>query len=299
MSYERQSSSRRQAYGASNSKTALGYWVPLAVTVTIATVGLVTWIWSERKDSDDDDYDRKGRREQGPPTGPDVGPGQRSYAPGTGGGIVMEDESVLGRVSGAFRRTPSPQQFFDGATRRVAAGVAAAGAAVGGALSSIREEDKGHYEDHTRWSEEAAARANLSRTQSGPYDGARQLGSTSQPQVPLAGKRGGDKRKAVAIVVSAERKHHGNHEEEVRYIQTHAVSYIRVTFPTKVGLNIWLVYTIPPTSSHRRRFARLYPNLRPRTRKASSSIEVERRTTTSFARLVLLQHWPRRCAHTS
>ena len=138
----------------------------------------------------------------------------------------MEDASVLGRVSGALRRTPSPQQFFNEASRRVAAGFAATGAAVGGALSSITEEDKGHYEDHTRWSEEAAARANLSRTQSGQYDGARQLGSTSQPQVPLSGKRTGDKRKAVAIVVSAERKHHGNHEEEVQYIQTHAVSHL-------------------------------------------------------------------------
>ena len=144
----------------------------------------------------------------------------------------MEDASVLGRVSGALRRTPSPQQLFDGASRRVAAGVAAAGAAVGGALSSIREEDRGHYEDHTRWSEEAAARASVSRTQSGHYEGARQLGSTTQPQLSFAPKRAGDRRKAVAIVVSAERKHHGNHDDEVRYIQTHAVSRIHVVLPS-------------------------------------------------------------------
>ena len=260
--YERQSQSRRQTYGASNNnRSALGYWVPLAVTITVATVGLVTWIWSERKDSDDDDYDRRGPRGHSPPR--DHRDGQGAHHRGAESGIVMEDASVLGRVSGALRRTPSPQQLFSEASRRVAAGVAATGAAVGGALSSIREEDRGHYEDHTRWSEEATARANLSRTQSGHYDGARQLGSTSQPQVPLSGKRAGDKRKAVAIVVSAERRHHGNHEEEVQYIQTHAVSHPRLEINLDAETNGKPVHPLPPPPPHRRRFARLHSHLRP------------------------------------
>ena len=35
-----------------------------------------------------------------------------------------------------------------------------AGAFVGGALRPIREENRGDFEDHTRWSEEAQSRAN-------------------------------------------------------------------------------------------------------------------------------------------
>jgi hypothetical protein len=71
-------------------------------------------------------------------------------------------------MSGVIRRTPSPQQFFDTASRQVAA----AGAAAGAALSSIievdsnhgddvresrntRREDRDGFSDHERWSEEA------------------------------------------------------------------------------------------------------------------------------------------------
>ncbi|KAI4735350.1 hypothetical protein E4T50_14136 [Aureobasidium sp. EXF-12298] len=39
-------------------RSALGYWLPLVVTVTIATAGLAAWIWSERQQDDDDDNDR-------------------------------------------------------------------------------------------------------------------------------------------------------------------------------------------------------------------------------------------------
>lgn len=31
----------------------MGYWVPLALTVGIATIGIAAWIWSERSDDDD------------------------------------------------------------------------------------------------------------------------------------------------------------------------------------------------------------------------------------------------------
>lgn len=40
-------------YGASrDNRSAFGYWIPLALTVTAATVGLVAWVWSERGDED-------------------------------------------------------------------------------------------------------------------------------------------------------------------------------------------------------------------------------------------------------
>ncbi|MCJ1308551.1 hypothetical protein MMC25_002204 [Agyrium rufum] len=215
-SYESQ---QRRNYGASSRRTAFGYWVPLVLTVTVATIGLATWVWKERKDNDDEDDYRRRKDEGRPPPGyGDLGPGQKSFVQGPPGSFPQEDESVVGRMQGALRRTPSPQQIFDGASRRVAAGVAAAGAMVGGALSSIREEDKRDYEDHSRWSEEAAARAG--RAAYGPAGP-----SLSQSQAPMAAtaRNPGDKRKAVAIVVSAERKHHGHsHEEEVAYIQTHA-----------------------------------------------------------------------------
>jgi hypothetical protein len=93
------------------------------------------------------------------------------------GTTQRNDQTFLSRVSGVIGRTPSPQQFFDHASRQVSAGVAAAGAAAGAALSSIMEDDrhenqaygseqrrtealdrreeKEGFSDHERWSEEA------------------------------------------------------------------------------------------------------------------------------------------------
>jgi len=91
-------------------------------------------------------------------------------------------------MSGALRRTPSPQQFFDSAGKTVAAGAAAAGAVMGKALASIREEDK-HYGESNPWSEEADAKKDRS--------------------VPSSGKR----RKTVAIVVSADGRSTETHDD--------------------------------------------------------------------------------------
>jgi len=220
MSYDRyETSRRRQTYGASTRRSTFGYWVPLALTVTVATIGLAAWIWKER--SDDDDYDDN-RKPPGapPPVYGNVGPGQTAY-PRDSESQPPDDASMMARMSGALRRTPSPQQIFDGASRRVVAGVVAAGAVVGGALSSIREEDKRDFEDHSRWSEEAQARA-----AGAPVQGISEAkpGSAVDPSSRQATQRPklGEKRKAVAIVVSADSKHHGPHDEEVAYIQAHA-----------------------------------------------------------------------------
>ena len=51
MSSDQRRSTR--AYGAASNRSPLGYWIPLALTVTAATVGLAAWIWSEREDSED------------------------------------------------------------------------------------------------------------------------------------------------------------------------------------------------------------------------------------------------------
>lgn len=223
-SYDRyETQRRRQTTNASPRRSTLGYWVPLALTVTAATVGLAAWIWSERRDDDDDDegYDNGG----GPPPARDYGdsqPDQAIYAR-RGETTHVEDESMMGRMSGALRRTPSPQQLFDGARERVVAGMTAAGAAVGGALSSIREEDKGDFEDHSRWSEEAETRAGVA---------SKGVGSTQTTVGGAASNRGGTRQarpaggrqKAVAIVVSADVEHHGQAEEDESYLQEHAVS---------------------------------------------------------------------------
>ena len=223
-SYERQ---RRQTYGASTRRTAWGYWLPLAVTVTVATAGLVAWVWNERKDDDDDDLAYRPPGQTGPPPpgpgytdvpppsgygpppefqGPPPGfggppPAQAPFAPGSEGRAV-EEQSIAARMSGALRRTPSPQQIFDGARRNVVAGVTAAGAVVGGALSSITEEGKGGYEDHSRWSEEAESQQG-EPSRKGPE--LRDLeGSTSSKQTTQSTSKASGKRKTVAIVVSAE-----------------------------------------------------------------------------------------------
>lgn len=194
-------------FSSTGRRTALGYWVPLALTVGVATLGIAAWIWSER--NDDEDYPPDGGDGQYPPPGsvgtdfppPSYDTGEYARGPVTEAmpGDAPYDPSFMARMQGALRRTPSPQQIFDGASRRVVAGVTAAGAFVGGALTSIREENRGDFEDHTRWSEEAESRENersqlaaAAPTMSGALPG------------PAAGHSPFDKKKkTVAIVVSS------------------------------------------------------------------------------------------------
>lgn len=238
MSYERYETRRRtKTYGSSSRRTTFGYWVPLAFTITVATIGLAAWIWKERRDNDEYEHDRKNNRP--PPGYGDVGPGQTAHAPGpnyqppmgpSGGPpgpqgppgpesyppppgapprsyepLQQEEQGVMSRVTEVLRRTPSPQQILDVAGRRVTAGVAAAGAAVGSALSSIREEDRVEYEDHSRWSEEAVSQRQ------------------DQQGVQTQSSRRSEKRKTVAIVVSAKAQHHHDGDNATHH-QEHAVS---------------------------------------------------------------------------
>lgn len=219
--------------GGSRSRRGVwSHWVPLAVTLTVATAGLAAWVWSQRKDNEDDDHEpgldyndadygdnpaygaSRGNRPQPPAAqGPPyqqapIGDDAQSFgvAPGPG------DGSAAGwgaRMSGALRRTPSPQQFIDTAGKTVAGGFAAAGAVMGKALASIREEDK--Y-DNNPWSEEADAKR---ERDTGP--------STTK------------KRKTVAIIVSADSSTSyadaaagGYHEHAVR--MTTSTQRVRVNY---------------------------------------------------------------------
>jgi hypothetical protein len=180
--------------GSSRRRNVWGHWVPLALTVTVATVGLAAWVWSQRNNEEehddsepnvqDLDYDNADYGDNPPYgasrddpnykpptfTGSDLRPGEPGYgAPSQ----VSGTDSASGwgaRMSGALRRTPSPQQFLEGAGKTVVAGVAAAGAAVGSALAAIREEDKNAYADHETWSEEADAKEKRPATSSQPRD---------------------------------------------------------------------------------------------------------------------------------
>lgn len=225
---------RRQPASRSSNRGTFTYWLPLAFTVTVATIGIAAWVWSERNEDEDElppppgprpggdgvyqDYRRNpdGSVRTGPPSYADIRPGEVAY--GTTQQRPEESQSYMARMSGALRRTPSPQQVFDGASRTVVAGVAAAGAAVGSALSSIREEDRNAYKDHRTWSEEAEARA--AGVIHGP--GQIELRSGSEPGVSTSRiPQGNGKRKTVAIVVSADT--HMDFDEEEGAYHEHAV----------------------------------------------------------------------------
>lgn len=172
--------------------------MPLAVTLTVATVGVAAWAWSQRKDGKDDedeqevglDYENADYGDNPPygaasrsVKGHEKAPRSEDQSFGVTGPESEAPEAGWGaRMSGALRRTPSPQQFFDSTGKTVAAGVAAAGAAMGKALASIREEDRGADPENNPWSEEADAKK-------------------ERVPPPL---HHGKKRKTVAIVVSAD-----------------------------------------------------------------------------------------------
>ncbi|KAI0102410.1 hypothetical protein GGR51DRAFT_527258 [Nemania sp. FL0031] len=197
-SYESSRSRRRGVWS---------HWIPLAVTVTIATVGVAAWAWSQRNNEEEEadvapadlDYENADYGEN-PPYGANSREARQSTAKPSiskedvsyGTGDVHPETSGVAagwgaQMSGALRRTPSPQQFLSNASKTVAAGVAAVGAAAGSALAAIREEDKNAYADHETWSEEAEARKEKPSTKASP-----------QPQ------ESGQRRKTVAIVVSAD-----------------------------------------------------------------------------------------------
>lgn len=229
-------------HGSSRSRRGVwSHWVPLAVTLTVATVGVAAWVWSQRKDDEEDekhlDYGNQVRGGDNQPYGShDVGsrdiqgPEKPPRPDDQSHGIAHAEEEANGggwgsRVSGALRRTPSPQQFFDSTGKTVAAGVAAASAAMGKALASIREEDKSPFDDTNPWQEEADA-----KNERAPAD-------TSSPLVG-----GSRRRKTVAIVVSAET---GAVPEEEDAYHEHAVSRHARLF---VSISLTCISLSSPTS---------------------------------------------------
>ena len=299
-SYERVERRRRTAggtgsFGASGSRSTLGYWIPLALTLTAATVGIVAWIWSERGDDEEESSEEErppsgmpppgyakmsgglppgpgptGFQEpppgqmgppsqggfqgpppgsfqgpppgfvggpapgnfQGPPPGgyqgPQLGPGAGFTARSTSVEVeTQQDNTLLGRMSGAVKRAPSPANSYDWASGKVAAGMAAAGAMIGGALGSIREGTQDDYEDHERWSEEAENRDSGKEIKQGiKRQGTADEFFSGQVEFPTPVVLRQKKRKSVAIIVSAV-EHEADGGEEVGH---HAVSSLFKTF---------------------------------------------------------------------
>lgn len=261
MSYQYSVTERRKrtassgGYGHSGGGSAFGYWIPLTLTVTAAAIGIAAWIWSERRDDEEDSNEGEhypggipppgyasmsgalptqqqpqtgsfpGSRyqdHQGPPgPGPQQpggfgGPPPTSY-PDPGGeyrsarstaGESLEETGLVARVSSAFGfgRSASPIPPNDWASKTFAAGaagVAAAGAMVGGAITSLTG-GSGGYEDHERWSEEAEQRDNDREVK----QGIRRRGTadefyTGAVGLPKTASVVHRKRKTVVIVVSA------------------------------------------------------------------------------------------------
>ena len=274
---------RRRPIGPSH-RTPLGYWVPLLLTVTAATVGIAAWIWSERRDSDnddDDDYQRTRRSRRAPSSPPsfrdDLRPGETSYGEervethnqereeateyGRKEEYAEEQESMITRTSGAIRRTPSPQQRFDSASKRVVAGVAAAGAVVGRGLGAIREETpKDDFADHERWSEEAEQREHQV---GGGMDAETEAAAAMEAIVPSRMLKGGrgqgqgqarGKKKMIAVVVSADSGSAGHvpDEDDATYQVEHAVSPVPIHCITYQILSFCAtVNPLPPPLRHR------------------------------------------------
>lgn len=250
MAYSYDRRTERRVYsnlpGPSN-RTTLGYWIPLVVIGAGAVAGVAAWIWSERKDSEhDDDVDygsssdaeyaqRLARQRKDMRDVDETDIETRTVIDEYGNQVVVResDETFLSRVGGIYRRTPSPQQLYDGASKRLAAGMAV----VGRGLKSIQEEQRDDYGDHERWSEEAESReveenTSIAGTAVGAAAGvlgagaaliglnkgtsSRSAGSTSNPRAP---------KRTVAIVVSAEPSSNFSQDaEDSSYHIEHAVS---------------------------------------------------------------------------
>ncbi|KAF2767423.1 hypothetical protein EJ03DRAFT_376131 [Teratosphaeria nubilosa] len=267
MSRER---NRRPLYATppsrSHGHSVLGYWVPLVVAGTLAIGGLAAWIWAERSEHDEDDYpDQKppqpypgpppgqggygggappcegplpsqsGGPQGQPPPGP-IGGEAASYYPGALSTERHEEHdnqqsTFYGQVRGALRRTPSPQQFFDNASKHVSAGIAAAGSALGRIVEDPengRQEGYGYdyerqaqegFSDHERWSEEAEEKEKVRRVGMVENESERRAEAARSSRED---KGKGRAKRTVAVVVSADTNMDGRMDEEDVVYSEHA-----------------------------------------------------------------------------
>lgn len=179
-----------------------------------------------------------------PPVGADVtgayGASSSSYyeassSQTTRGQAEAGQQGFFGRVQGAMRRTPSPQQFFDSASKQVMGGMAAAGAALTSIIENPdsrdhsedrrrRGDERDGFSDHERWSEEAEERQKINITESG--NGKRSASARDD-------KGKGHSKRTVAVVLSSD-VDAGLAEAEGAFHTEHGVS---IHFPTPQRFN--------------------------------------------------------------
>ena len=144
-------------------------------------------------------------------------------------------------MASAVKRTPSPQQFFESASKQVTAGMAAAGAALGSIMEGSDEEfdERGNrrrdrsskrdrrgeegFSDHERWSEEADERQRV--TASAVEAESERRADNARSLRDDKGKR--NAKKAVAVVVSADTNSSDigyNNDSSAEFTTEHAVS---------------------------------------------------------------------------
>ncbi|KAK3947869.1 hypothetical protein QBC32DRAFT_353014 [Pseudoneurospora amorphoporcata] len=204
---------------------ALGTWVPLVVTAAVATVSVAAWIWSQRKDQSEEhettstfqdlDYENADYGDN-PPYGAS---GEGRLKPPAHSPNAQAQQQAEGGAWG-LRRTPSPADFFNSAKRQVTAGVTAAGAAVGTALSAIREEDslRSEFADDETWSDPDAKKqvenATTSRNDTPVVQPTTNIAPVTAPTATTAASNNkNQRRKKVAIIVSADNHVEAGDEE--------------------------------------------------------------------------------------
>lgn len=270
------------SYDSSRSRRrgAWGHWVPLAVTVAVATAGVAVWAWSQRSTEEEEEqaapdldyenadygdnpaYGASGSTNYG--TAGDLSTA-RAAGSTTYGVTEAREEANLNAgwgMSGALRRSPSPQQFLANAGKTLAAGAGAVGAAMGSALAAIREEDKTAYADHETWSQEAEARRDNPNLPNLPQAPSRQASRNTnrdtsrdtnresiRESIKETGKETGKRRKTVAVVVSADTNMDDFDEDG---FHEHAVGCRLPQTITKQSINNnAIVCSVPHTSQHR------------------------------------------------
>ncbi|KAI5238353.1 hypothetical protein E4T43_07470 [Aureobasidium subglaciale] len=172
-------------------RSTLGYWIPLVVTVTIATAGLAAWIWSERQQDDDDDNARHDDSDDDkydhPLDYPEDLTDDQYDTP------EARDEGFLARVTG---RTPPPQQLFDNAGQRIRSAVGLSDQSTGRG-----QEERGEpaFSDNEHWNEEAESK---------------------RTQRPASQSTTNKSRRSVVIVLNADDREH--EQDSSAYITEHA-----------------------------------------------------------------------------
>ncbi|KAK3677557.1 hypothetical protein LTR78_002407 [Recurvomyces mirabilis] len=177
----------------------------------------------------------------------------RSYGEGDDHHEETQDQGTFfGQVRGAMRRTPSPQQFFDHASKQVSAGIAAAGSALGSIMEDpengsgpnsgrvsrdervsrerrgevdVRREEREGFSDHERWSEEADEKRRVGPVGGVEVESGRRAESARSAREVDSSKgkgRAGQGKTMVAVVVSADTNMDGKMDEEDVVYAEHA-----------------------------------------------------------------------------